>query len=109
MSSSTETLILSGLFHVPDFQIKVLPYIKNDVFESADASALFKMSKDFFDQYNRIPTKEALEIELEKSSGMPELIYQDTKKLIDKVFSDSVESGIKKQNVEWMNNTTENM
>jgi len=107
MSSSTETLILSGLLHVPDYQIKVLPYIKNDVFESADASTIFKMSKDFFDQYNRIPTKEALEIELEKANGLPELTYKESQKLIDKLFSDSVQSGIKRQNIDWMINTTE--
>lgn len=107
MSSGTETLILSGIFHIPDYQIKVLPYIKPDIFENNDAITLFKLSKEFFDKYNKIPTKEALEIELEKSSGISEIVFQDTKKLLDKVFSDQVETGVKKQNLDWLINTTE--
>lgn len=107
MSSGTETLILSGIIHIPDYQVKVLPYIKPDVFESNDAATLFKLSKDFYDKYNKVPTKEVLEIELEKTIGLPEVTFQETKKLIEKVFTDQVQTGIKKQNIEWLVNTTE--
>lgn len=108
MSSGLETLIISGILHVPDYQVKVFPYIKKDIFAEQDAATIFDLSKKYFDKYNKIPTHDALDIELQNTKGLSEKTFQDTKKLIDKVYSDPVVKGVKNQDLSWMINTTEN-
>lgn len=107
MSSGLETLIISGIFHVQDYQVKVLPYIKKEIFEGQDAATLFEITRTYFDKYNKAPTKDILEIELEKRNGIPESTFQAAKKMLDKVYTEQVIKGIKQQNIEWMLNTTE--
>ena len=101
MSNSIETLIISGILHVPDYQTKVFPYIKADIFEEQSVSTLFNLTKSYYDQYS------SLSIELDNTTGLSELVFQETKKLIAKVHTDSVVTGTKGQDLDWMVDTTE--
>ena len=81
MSNSIETLIISGILHVPDYQTKVFPYIKADIFEEQSVSTLFNLTKSYYDQYSKLPTQDSLTIELDNTTGLSELVFQETKKL----------------------------
>ncbi len=107
MSNSIETLIISGILHVPDYQTKVFPYIKADIFEEQSVSTLFNLTKSYYDQYSKLPTQDSLSIELDNTTGLSELVFQETKKLIAKVHTDSVVTGTKGQDLDWMVDTTE--
>ena len=107
MSHSIETLIISGILHVPDYQTKVFPYIKADIFEEQSVSTLFNLTKSYYDQYSKLPTQDSLSIELDNTTGLSELVFQETKKLIAKVHTDSVVTGTKGQDLDWMVDTTE--
>lgn len=102
MSSGLETLILSGLIHIPDYQIKVLPHLTKDIFEQQDTSVIFEQIRKFYEVFDKIPTYDVLDIEIDGVKGISEDSYQSAKELIKKLFSTKLETEIKKQDLEWM-------
>lgn len=106
--SGVETLIIGGILHLPEYQGKVLPYVKSDYFTEKSSEEVFKLISEYNNNYNKLPTLESLEIELEKKVGLTEKQYQESKELIQKVFSEKFITGIKAQDQDWMLNTSEN-
>lgn len=81
---------------------KVVPYIKEEYFETAGEKALFNMVKDHIAQYNDAPTLEALAIILQ-DTVMAEKIFDDTAATLGAV-SKAYDSAT---NLEWLVDTTE--
>ncbi len=106
--SGVETLILGGILHIPDYQTKVLPYVKSDYFTEKNTEEVFKLIHEYNNTYNKLPTLESLEIELENKIGLTEKQFQESKELIEKVYSDKFVTGIKSQDLTWMLTTSEN-
>lgn len=63
MEQKIQTTILRNLINNDEFTRKVIPFIRKEYFES-DHRLIFDQVICFVDKYNRLPTPEALEIEL---------------------------------------------
>lgn len=63
MEQKIQTTILRNLINNDEFTRKVIPFIRKDYFES-DHRLIFDQVISFVDKYNKLPTPEALEIEL---------------------------------------------
>lgn len=64
-----ETLILSELVFSDDYIRKVIPFLKDEYFKSQPVKVLFGLINEYFVEYNRLPTKEVLHIELQNLVG----------------------------------------
>ena len=61
-----ETTILKNLIFNEDYSRKVLPFLKNEYFESYHEKVVFEEIAKFIIEYGNLPSKEAIVIESEK-------------------------------------------
>ena len=73
---TVETVILQNLIYDDEYARKVIPFLKGDYFHSKLERLVFDMIKSFIIKFNNLPTKEALNIELDKRSKKSDLIDQ---------------------------------
>ena len=78
LTLSTETAILSHLLTNENYTRKVLPFLKNEYFEKSENKIIFDEFYKFMDEYNALPSKEALHIEIEKRSDLNEETWKNT-------------------------------
>lgn len=97
---SIELTILSSLIYNEEYARKVLPYLKEEYFESADDLCLFKLISAYIDKYNDFPTKEALFVDLENTTGINESTYANVQHKIDLLKPQNT-------NLDWLKDTTE--
>ena len=95
-----EFLILKNLIHNEDYLRKVLPFIKEDYFEDLNQKILFKEINQFVSEYNKVPTEEALGIEIQNRKDINETQYREICQLIECLQPTPVE-------LTWLFNTTE--
>jgi hypothetical protein len=95
-----EFLILRNLIHNEEYLRKVLPFIKEDYFEDLEQKIVFEEISQFVLEYNDLPTKEVLCIEIEKRTDVNE---DQFKKLVHLVSH--LENVPCEQN--WLIDTTE--
>ena len=65
MSSSVESLVVSSFIHNEGFVRRVLPHIQDEYFEDASNRIFIDEVRKYFTEYDALPTKEAMVIELE--------------------------------------------
>lgn len=97
---TTETLILRNLIYNEDFTRKVLPFLKTEYFIDNLQQVLYEEIASFINEYNSLPTKEALTIELERRTDLNETSYSNVLKLLTELNPLSVDK-------EWLLKTTE--
>ena len=92
--------ILKNLIHSEEYSRKVLPFVLPEYFEEKTDRVVFEEISTFLKDYDSLPTKEVLQIELEKRTDLS----QDEFNLSDQLVSslDKVES-----EAQWMLDTTE--
>lgn len=73
----TETAVLSSLIYNEEYARKVMPYLDREYFPGVGQQVIFKLVRDHFLKYNKIPSKDILQIEIENSS-LSENIYERT-------------------------------
>ena len=95
-----EKLILSNLIHNEDYVRKVLPYIKAEYFPDFSERTTFNCIVDFFDKYNKPPTKEALNVMLSNFDKFSEDQYKGAVDMVQS-FEPSDDS------IEWLVDQTE--
>ena len=95
-----ERTALRNLIHNEDYTRKVLPFLKSEYFQDRSERVVFSEIQKFISQYNKRPTKETLQIDLNKRKDLNEDEY---KKIVDLI------SSLDPQDVdlEWLVNTTE--
>lgn len=64
-----EKTILNNLISNETYARKSLPFLKDAYFQSRTDKALFNIVSNYLTQYNAVPTKEALHIEIDNYSG----------------------------------------
>jgi archaellum biogenesis ATPase FlaH len=101
MSDRLETTILKNLIHNEAFSRKVLPFIKTDYFTSNEEVTIFKLIENYILQYNNLPSKEAISIELSNLKSITEDEYKIAKRVLDSLNADE------KTDIEWLTDTTE--
>ena len=97
---NVELLILRSLLHNEDYARKVIPFIKGDYFEQPSQKITFEEISEFITEYDELPSKEALYIEVENRNDVTEELYSQIKELIG-VLDDSPSDR------EWLTNTSE--
>jgi len=94
-----EQLIFSQLLSNEEYVRKTFPHIKEEYFSSPEDKNLFKIYTRYFQKYNKIPSKQAMRIEIENLKG--------SKSVYDALISvlDSTEEF--KENLEYLVEETE--
>ena len=97
---NVELLVLRSLLHNEDYARKVVPFIKAEYFEQPSQKIAYEEIADFIVEYDELPSKEALYIEVEKREDVNEEVYKNVKELIG-VLDDSP------ADEDWLVNTSE--
>ena len=100
MSNSVEDLVVASLLHNTDFTRKTLPHIKTDYFENYNNKVIFEELSSYFTQYDNLPTKEALRIEIESRSDLNETTFTEVKQTLDLATEEPHE-------IDWLIHTSE--
>jgi len=95
-----EFLILKCLLNDEEYARKVLPFIKEEYFEDFNQKVVFEEIKKFITEYNNIPTKESLTIDVDDRSDLNQQQYGEICNIIQNLDPIGVES-------DWLINTTE--
>ena len=95
-----EFLILRNLIYNEDYVRKVLPFIKLEYFQDNIQKIVFEEISSFISEYNKLPTKEVLYIELEKREDLNEDNFKQTLSVISSLEDVPVEKN-------WVVDTTE--
>ena len=95
-----EFLIIRNLLYNENYVRKVLPFIKLEYFEDHNQKVIFEEIHKFVSEYNKIPTKETLTIEVKNRKDINDTQYKELLKLIESLDDVSVE-------FEWLIKTTE--
>jgi replicative DNA helicase len=95
-----EFLVLRNLLHNESYVRKVLPFIKSEYFEDQNQKVIFEEIHKFVSEYNKIPTKETLTIEVKNRKDINDTQYKELLKLIESLDDINVE-------FDWLVNTTE--
>ena len=95
-----EFLILKNLLHNEKYLRKTIPFIKGEYFQDSNQKMVFEEISSFVDQYNELPTKEILTIEVEKRNDINEDSFKEVTHLIGCLDDSPVE-------FEWLSDTTE--
>jgi len=95
-----EFLVLRNLLHNEEYLRKVIPFIKSDYFQDYNQKIVFEEIMSFVSEYNEVPSKEVLGIEVEKRKDINDTSYLEISKLISYLDDEPAEK-------EWLENTTE--
>ena len=74
-----------------NFSRKVLPFLKTEYFESREQKFIYEEISKFIEQYNNLPSKEALYIELEKRSDLNDETWKGTQKVLDSLAAEETD------------------
>lgn len=95
-----ETTILRNLLCNEQFYRKVIPFVKPDYFNEIHERVIYEEVWNFASNYELLPTKEVLVINLESRKDLNEEVYQSAVKTIQELSDASVEYN-------WLLDTTE--
>lgn len=96
-----ETNILSQLIHSEQYARKVLPFLKEEYFQTITDRLLVTKIKEYMEKYNVPPSKDALYIELENTDSLSEADYSNTVSQVEQLkLDDDV-------NEQWLVDKTE--
>ena len=86
-----EEIILSALTKDSDFVKKVMPHMQADFFQDRKEKIVFQLIDEFYTKYQKLPTRDVLNLELEELKNVPESEFDDTKEVLKSAFVDSYE------------------
>lgn len=95
-----ELLILKNLIYNEEFTRKVLPFLKQDYFEDYTQRVLYQEIESFINEYNKLPSKDSLEIELSKRTDLNETSYPLVTGLLSELQNEIAP-------IDWLIDTTE--
>ncbi len=100
MNTKIETVILQNLATDDDFMRQVIPFLKRDYFLDNNEKTVFDKISKFVDDYNTVPTKEALIIACQNDKSLNEDQYKEVVEIIGDLESTE-------HNREWLYKETE--
>ena len=95
-----EFLVLKSLLHNEEYLRKTIPFLKSEYFQDNNQTIVFEEILSFVNEYNQVPTKEVLNIEVQKRKDINETSFKEVTHLIE-CLDDSPSE------YEWLINTTE--
>ena len=102
MISPTEQLVLAGLIHNESYTRKVLPYVKDEYFETSIGRAAFSICAGHFAEYGECPSRAAILVRLEQHEGTTEDEFRQISETLELLLN-STEVG----NSDFLTDTTE--
>ncbi len=100
MSMKIEDITLSKLILNDTYTKKVLPFIKDDYFDSTSHKILFSTLSDYVNKFETTPEPNALKIEVEKRRDISDEIYKEVEQFLNNLDRDHY-------NEDWLIETTE--
>lgn len=93
------TLIIQNLFSYEEYSRAVLPHLKEEYFMDVDEKRIYNIIKTYVDQYNKIPSRDVILIELDNAKG----VTNDTIDYFKETFIDNDAT----HDSEWLIDKTE--
>ena len=100
VSERVPLTILNNLIHDEEYTRKVIPFIEEDYFEERSDKVVFEEISTFLKEYDSLPSKEVLLIEVGKRTDLTQDEFQSTEQLINALGEAEYEQ-------EWVYDTTE--
>lgn len=97
-----ESLILNILLQDKAYLDKSIHYLRSDYFSDKSERVVFEVIKEFYDKYQRTPTKDILRLSVDELVGLTEDEFRDTKKCLNDAINDKYE-----YDLTWMFDSTE--
>ena len=95
-----ESTILRNLLCSEDFYRKVVPFVKPDYFQDMSERVIFEEIQDFSTKYDKIPTKEVLNIGLQQRTDLNDDTFKNATALVENFNDEWVDT-------EWLFDSTE--
>jgi replicative DNA helicase len=96
-----EHVIFGNLINRDDYGRKVVPFLKNEYFTDKADRTLFALIESYVHKYNRFPTKEALNVDLDNINGLDDQTFKIVKTTIEDLSYDP------KTDLDWIVEKTE--
>ncbi len=100
MTLKIEEITLSKLILNETYTRKVLPFIKDDYYDTPSHKILFSTLSDYVNKFETTPEPNALKIEVEKRRDISEEIYKEVEQFLNNLDRDQY-------NEDWLIETTE--
>ena len=100
MTERVPLTILKTLLHDEQFTRQVLPFVQSEYFEERSDRVIFEEISSYLKDYNGLPTKEVLHIEIEKRTDLSEDEFKLSEQLVDSLEPTESDNS-------WMLDTTE--
>jgi len=100
MSTKIETVILQNLANDDEYMRKVVPFLKRDYFLENNDKIVYDKITNFIDQYNAIPSKDALIIAIQNDKSLNEDQYKEVAEYVQQLEKTE-------HNKEWLYKETE--
>ena len=98
---TVEIVILQNLVYNEEYSRKVTPFLREEYFHDRIEKLIFNLIRDYILKYKNLPSKEALNIALEKNTILNENEYKDAITTIESLISNDA-------NPDWLIKETEN-
>ena len=96
-----EEIIFGNLIYREEYARKVIPFLRVDYFRDRNHKVIFELIDKYVKQYNKLPTKEALLIDIQSSTDLNEEQFKSTKELIGTL------KGSEDRELDWLVDRTE--
>ena len=100
MTERVPLTILKTLLHDEQFTRQVLPFVQPEYFEERSDRVIFEEISSYLKDYDGLPTKEVLHIEIEKRTDLSEDEFKLSEQLVDSLEPTESDNA-------WMLDTTE--
>ena len=100
MTERVPLTILKTLLHDEQFTRQVLPFVQSEYFEERSDRVIFEEISSYLKDYDGLPTKEVLHIEIEKRTDLSEDEFKLSEQLVDSLEPTESDNA-------WMLDTTE--
>lgn len=97
-----EKKILKHLIYDEEYTRKVLPFIRSEYFSDQSEKTLFEQIQSYVTKYNSMPTKEALEIEIENRVNLTDDQFKTAMSVINEISTNEESNDTK-----WLIDATE--
>jgi replicative DNA helicase len=97
-----EKKILKHLIFDEEYTRKVLPFIKNEYFSDQSEKILFEQIHQYVTKYNSMPSREALEIEIDNKVNLTDEQHKTAISLIKEISTEEIT-----KDTEWLVDETE--
>lgn len=100
MNDKVELLVLKNLIFNEEYTRKVLPFLKSEYFQEYTQRVLFEEINSFVSEYNKLPSIDALDIEISRRTDLNETSFKEINELLTSLQFETV-------SIDWLLTTTE--